>query len=365
MQVSLFSCNFTYMQKCCKIGNRFVGFDEPSFIIAEAGVNHNGRLDLALKLVDAVFKAGADAVKFQNFVTEEVIRKNAPKAAYQDRNIGKKKTQYQMLKELELTEKDTCELKKYCDKIGIIFLSTASDFDSLNILEKINVVAHKLASINIVCHPLIEAVAKTNKPLILSTGMATEKEVKEAVEVFKKFNKQKNNLILLQCNTNYPAFPQDQNLRAINILKKYTPIVGFSDHTEGQEIAIASVAMGAKVIERHFTLDKNMEGPDHKASMDPKEFSSFVLAIRKIESALGLEEKKPTGGELENIIDMRRSICASKNIHQGTIIRQSYLAYKRPGDGLLPIRSNLKKILGKKAKINIKADSNINLKDLF
>lgn len=347
------------MLNAIKIGNKKIGPKHPVFIISEVGINHNGNMLLAKKLINEAIKCGADAVKFQNFKTEELIRKNAPKAAYQNRNIGKKKSQFEMLKKLELNYDNTSMLKKYCDNKNIIFLSTAYDIHSLKLLEKINVLAHKLASIDIVCHPLIKTIAKTNKPLILSTGMSTENEVREASNLFKSITKNTNNLILLQCNTNYPALPQDQNLQAMNILKKYASIIGFSDHTEGQEIAIAAVAMGAKIIERHFTLDKNMHGPDHKASMNPKEFSSFVYAIKKIESAFGVEKKEPTGGELENIVDMRRSICAKNNIPKETILSKKKFAYKRPGNGLLPTENNIKKLIGKKVKKNIQVDKNI------
>jgi len=344
-----------------KINHKLVGTNEPVFVIAEAGVNHNGDIKLAISLVDAAIKCGADAIKFQNFIAEDLVRKNAPKAAYQNRNIGKEKTQFDMLKELELSQEQTILIKKYCDEKKIIFLSTAYEFKSLALLEKIKVAAHKLASIDAVCHPLIKGVAKTGKPLILSTGLTTEKEVGQAVEVFKKESGVINNLILLQCNTNYPANPEDQNLLAMDILRKYTNIVGFSDHTEGNEISIAATALGAKIIERHFTLDKTIPGPDHKASMDPKEFTLFVKAIRKVELALGSKNKQPTGGELENIIGMRKSICATAEIPKGTIITTNHIAFKRPGDGLLPIEDNLKKIIGKKAKIKIEKDKNINL----
>lgn len=333
----------------------------PVFIIAEAGVNHNGDINLAFKLIDAAKEAGADAVKFQNFFADQLIRKDAPKAEYQNRNIGREKTQYQMLKELEISPEDTEMLKKYCDKKGIIFMSTAYDFSSFNLLEKIGIRIHKLASIDVVFHPMIEAMAKTKKPLILSTGMASEEEIKEATNTFINACGNKNNLILLQCNTNYPANPKDQNLFAMNVLKKYVPIIGFSDHTEGYEIASAAVALGAKVLERHFTLDKNMEGPDHKASMNPEEFHYFVKAVRKVELALGVETKNPAGGEIENITGMRRSICAGIHIPAGAVIKKEHLSYKRPGNGMLPTNSNINKILGKKAKKDISADKNLTI----
>ena len=341
-----------------------IGGNNSAFLIAEAGVNHNGDMELAKKLVDAAVECGADAVKFQTFDTDTLIRKDAPKAAYQDRNIGTQKSQYDMLKELEMNLENTKMIKEYCDRKGIIFLSTPYDFPSVELLEKVNVSIYKLASIDTVCHPLIERIALTGKPLILSTGLASEEEVKEAVEAFKKVAGNTDNLILLQCNTNYPSRPEDQNLRVMETLRKYVPVVGFSDHTQGSTISLAAVAMAAKVIERHFTLDKNMEGPDHSSSMDPNEFSEFVQAVRRVESAIGTPEKKPTGGEVENLIGMRRSICAKASIPKGTVLTKDHFGYKRPGDGLHPTNHNIAKLVGKKTKHEINFDKNITLEDV-
>lgn len=344
-----------------KIGKKIIGDNYPVFIIAEAGVNHNGDVNLAKKLIDAATGSGSDAVKFQTFNTDALIRKDAPKAKYQDINIGKEKSQYQMLKELELKEQDVMELKEYAERKGIIFLSTAYDFFGVELLEKLEVPLYKLASIDVVFHPLIQKIARTGKPLILSTGMATEEEINEAVGVFRSVGGRPEHLILLQCNTNYPANPADQNLRAMETLKKYAPLVGYSDHTRGNEVSIAAVALGARVIEKHLTLDKTMVGPDHSSSMNPEEFKNFVEAIRKTEAALGKKEKKPTGGESENIIGMRRSICAKTDIPAGTRLTEEYFSYKRPGDGLFPTEKNLGALVGKTAKFNILRDENITI----
>jgi N-acetylneuraminate synthase len=347
-----------------KVGHKKIGTNQPVFVIAEIGVNHNGQLQLAKKLIDRAKAAGADAVKFQNFLANNLVRKSAPKAAYQNRNIGSKKSQWQMLKELELSLQKTKTIKNYCERQKIIFLSTPYDLTSFDLLKKLNVGLFKLASIDVVFHPLIKKIAESGKPLLLSTGMSSESEIKAAVKIFNSASRKKNNLILLQCNTNYPARPQDQNLLAMTALKKYTPLVGFSDHTEGDEISLAAVALGAKVIERHFTLSKNMTGPDHKASLEPAELTRLIKKIRRVEAALGQTIKRPTGGEKINIKMMRRSICAAADIPKNTVIKEKHLAYKRPADGLLPIFQNINKILNKKAKSKIPADTSITLKML-
>lgn len=343
-----------------EIENKKIGPGNPVFIIAEAGVNHNGNMDLAMQLIDEAVKIGADAIKFQNFITEEIIRIDAPKAAYQDRNIGKNKTQYEMLKELEIDERKTKMLKKYCEKKGTIFISTPYDFSSFEMLKRLNVDIYKLASIDIVFHPLIKKIAETGKPLMLSTGMTTEKELVEAVDVFNE-NGNIDNLILLQCNTNYPANPEDQNLLAMQQYKKFTSVIGFSDHTQGCESSIAAVSLGANVIERHFTLDNDLSGPDHKASLNPKDFGQFISLVRKTEKILGKSIIKPYGGELDNMKNMRRSICAKMDISQGSIIKKEMLTYKRPGNGLSPTFENINKIIGRRAKRNINRDENISL----
>ena len=348
-----------------KLNNKSIGNDSPVFIIAEIGVNHNGQSKLAQELILSAAKAGADAVKLQTFDTDSLIRRDAPKAKYQDENIGPQKTQYQMLKELELDIAIYPELKELAEKNNIILFSTPYDNKSVELLESIGVLIYKLASIDIVHHTLIEKIAQTKKPLILSTGMSTEDEIEQAAFVFNQAGGKKEDLILLQCNTNYPARIGDQNLRASKVLHKYAEIIGFSDHTEGNQCSLAAVAMGAKVIERHLTLDKNLPGPDHKASLNPIEFANFVSQIRNLETALGTDVKCPIGQELENISGMRRSICAAKEILKGKEISFDDLNFKRPGTGLYPTKENINKIIGKRAGKNISADENIILSDLI
>ena len=348
-----------------RIGKKTIGEDSPTFVIAEAGVNHNGDIGLAKKLVDETVKAGADAVKFQIFDTRALIRLDAPKAPYQSRNIGEKKSQLDMLEELELGRDEVVELKKYCDEQDILFLITLYDIEALKSMESLGCLFYKLASIDIVNHTWIRQIARTGKPLIVSCGLATEAEIQAAVAAFTDAAGGPDNLVLLQCNTNYPAKTEEQNLRVMDLLKKYVPIVGFSDHTVGNVASIAAVALGASVIERHFTLDKNMAGPDHKASYDPAEMTQFIKDVRMAEAALGQAVKNgPTPGELENIIGVRRSICARRDIAKETVITAEHLAFKRPGDGLAPADQKLALLLGKKAGRNIQADENILLEDV-
>ncbi len=341
------------------IGGRRIGPGHPALIIAEAGVNHNGSLVLARKLVDAAAASGADAVKFQSFRTELLIRRDAPKARYQDRNIGVRKSQFAMLKELELDAAQTKELKRYCDRRRILFLSTPYDFESLQMLSTLGVPAYKIASMDVVHHRLLERAAATGKPVILSTGMATESEIRRAASIFRG-----KDLVLLQCNTNYPSPAEDQNLRALAALKAHARVVGFSDHTEGSESAIAAIALGASVIERHLTLDRRMRGPDHSASLDPEGFLAYVQSLRRAEAALGSGKKKPWGGELDNMTGMRRSICASRDIPAGTALTEAHLAYKRPGNGLAPTLANIKRLIGRRNKRAVAADENITLEKL-
>ncbi|MFC1729980.1 N-acetylneuraminate synthase [candidate division KSB1 bacterium] len=344
------------------IGRKKIGKGQPTYIIAEAGVNHNGKLSLAKKLVDAAKAAGADAVKFQTYKTEKLITKKAPKPEYQTKNIGKKKSQFQMLKELELSEKEFKQLKKYCDKKKISFFSTPYDNESADMLDKLGVPAYKFSSIEVVNHPFIEYVLKKKKPLILSVGMSTMKEIAEAVKVARKTGYIKN-LILMQCQFNYPARFEDVNLRAMTtIMKRFKLLTGYSDHTPGIIAPVAAVALGAVVIEKHFTLSRKLPGPDHKASLEPDELKEMVEAIRNTEKLLGSAVKKPFGAEKKNIKVSRKSIVAAKDIKKGEMMTIEKLAYKRPGKGLFPTYANINKILGRKARKNIKKDSLIELR---
>ena len=363
-----------------KIKNKLVDKGLPCFIIAEAGVNHNGDFELAKKLVDAAKKAGADAVKFQTFKAENIVTPKAEQAKYQTKNIGKKESQYAMLKKLELSYSDFEKLKEYCDKAGIIFLSTPHSFkEDIDFVARI-CPAIKIASGDLTNLPILEYAAKKNLPIILSTGMANLKEVKEAVETILPINKE---LILLHCTTNYPTKVSEVNLLAMKTMEKEFGLpIGYSDHTEGIKISLAAVALGACVIEKHFTLDKNMPGPDHKASLETGELKEMAEGIRNIEKRLSAGEnpetiikqldvseamgdgiKKPNPSEIEVAKVARKSIIAAKNIEKGAEIKEDMLQIKRPGTGIKPKFIN--KITGKKTRKEIKKDELIQFEDLL
>jgi len=331
------------------------------YIIAEAGVNHNGSVEIAKKLIRVAKDCGADAIKFQTFKAEKLVSKNTPKARYQMENDKGGSTQFEMLKKLELNPEDFIELKKYCEETGIDFLSSPFDEASCDFLEEIGVTSFKIGSGEITNIPFLKHIAHKCKPIILSTGMSTLGEVKEALSAI--YNETSEKVSLLHCVTEYPA-PFDQiNLTAMQTLKNVFKVpVGYSDHTVGIEIALAAVAMGAEIIEKHFTLDKSMEGPDHKASIEPSEFKSMVLAIRNIESALGDGIKKPAKCEIPNMQIARKSLHLSKNINKGDIIRNEDLVMKRPGSGLG--YQYIDFFTGKKAKRDLEEDTRIQLLDV-
>ncbi len=332
--------------------NIYIGGTSPVFIIAEAGVNHNGDINLAKKLIDIAKISGADAVKFQTFKASKLVSASAPLAKYQKENIKKGSTQLKMLKQLELDFKSFEILKKYADRKGIMFLSTPFDYESAQFLKKLGVPLFKISSGDLTNLPFLELIAKYKKPLILSTGMSTLLEVQEAVAIITKFNKK---LILLHCVSNYPASFKTVNLRVLQTLKEKTQLViGYSDHTLGIEIPIASVAFGAKVIEKHFTLDKELKGPDHKASLNPEELKNMVKAIRHVELSLGDGIKRPIQTELEVMKVVRKSLIARHELVPGTIIKEEDIIIKRPGTGLKP--GLLRKVLGYKVKTKIKKD---------
>ncbi len=338
-----------------KIGGKLIG-EGHCFIIAEAGVNHNGNLSLAKKLIDKAKEAGVDAVKFQTFKAENIVTPKAEQAKYQTKNIGKKESQYAMLKRLELSYSDFKKLKEYCDKKGIIFLSTPhSSKEDVDLVAKLCPLI-KVGSGDLTNLPILEYIAKKHLPIILSTGMADLGEVKEAVKIILPINKK---LILLHCTTNYPTPFNEVNLKAmLTMEKEFNLLVGYSDHTEGIDISLAAVAMGACVIEKHFTLNKNMPGPDHKASLEPQELKAMVQGIRNIQKAMGNGIKSPNSGEIEVAKVARKSIIAAKNIRRGNIIEESMLIIKRPGTGIMP--KYFKKIIGRVAKCDIKKDELIN-----
>jgi len=310
------------------------------FIIAEAGVNHNGSIKLAKQLIDVAVKAGVDAVKFQTFKTENLVSKNAQKATYQKENmIDTDDSQFNMLKKLELDVDTHHELINYCNSKNIMFLSTPFDLDSIELLYNLGLPIFKIPSGEITNLPYLRAIGKLNKKVVLSTGMANMEEIQDALDVLLKAGTSKNNITILHANTMYPTPMQDVNLRAmLTIGKTFDVAFGYSDHTLGIEVDIAAVAMGATVIEKHFTLDNMMEGPDHKASLEPNELIAMVKAIRNIELALGSSIKKPSPSETPNIKIARKSLVAKKKITKGTLFTEENITIKRPGDGISPMR---------------------------
>ena len=308
-----------------------------SYIIAEAGVNHNGSLELAKNLVDKAKEAGADCVKFQTFIASQIVSKNAVKADYQKKQTAKSESQHEMLKKLELSFDDFIELNNYCKEIGIEFLSTAFDFESIDFLNQLGMQVWKIPSGEITNLPYLIKIAKLNKKVILSTGMSTMREIEDAVNILKDHGA--SELIILHCTTEYPTPYEDVNLNAMLAIKeKFGYEVGYSDHTMGIEVPIAAVALGAKVIEKHFTLDRTMDGPDHKASLEPSELKTMVDAIRNIELSMGTGIKEPADLEKKNIAIARKSIVANQSIKKGNILTETNLTVKRPGDGISPMK---------------------------
>lgn len=308
------------------------------FIIAEAGVNHNGSITLAKKLIDIASDAGVDAVKFQTFKAETLVSKTAQKASYQKQTTDSNESQFDMIKRLELDVEAHNELIAYCKQKNILFLSTPFDLNSIDLLSRLGLVIFKIPSGEITNLPYLRKIGGLNKKVILSTGMADLSEIEEALNILTKAGTAKNNITVLHANTMYPTPMEDVNLRAmITIGKTFDVAYGYSDHTLGIEVDIAAVAMGASVIEKHFTLDKNMAGPDHKASLEPDELKNMVKSIRNIEIALGSSLKKPSPSETPNMIVARKSIVSSKKIKKGDLLTQDNLSIKRPGNGISPM----------------------------
>ena len=326
------------------------------FIIAEAGVNHNGSLELAYKLVDAAKEADADCVKFQTYITENDTAVNCEKAEYQ--KTEQQESQYELLKKLELSFDDFRKIQEYCKKKEIMFLSTPFDIESLKFLEEIHMPIWKIASSEVENFQLLREMAKTHKPIILSTGMCTIEEISNAVDVLKKYGA--GEIKILHCNTQYPTPMEDVNLKAMYELKSmFQCDIGYSDHTQGIEVPIAAVAMGATIIEKHFTLDRNMEGPDHVASLNPLELKEMVQAIRNIEKAIGTGKKVPSNSEKGNRIAARKSIFARCEIKKGQKFTEENIIAKRPGGGVNPMC--WEEVIGTCAVRNFKRDEMIEL----
>jgi len=325
------------------------------FIIAEAGVNHNGSLDLAYKLIDVAKDAGADAVKFQTFIPEKTISKFADKANYQKETTDKNESQLKMIKKLALSFEDHKKLLEYCKNKNIKFLSSPFDLDSIDFLSELGLDTFKIPSGEIINLPYLKKIGSLNKKLIISTGMANLGEVESAIDILVKSGTKRANITILHCTTNYPCPYKEVNLKAMLTLKEAFKLpVGYSDHTLGIEVPIAAVALGAKIIEKHFTLDKKLPGPDHKASLEPAELKKMIKAIRNIEIALGDGIKKPNISEIEIMKVVRKSIVASKSIKKGEIFTKTNITVKRPGTGISPMRWD--EVIGEKANRDFKDD---------
>ena len=349
------------MKPTITIGGRPIGEGHPVFIIAEAGVNHNGQLALALQLIEAAASAGADAVKFQTFHAEDLATYSAGKAEYQKQSADDAESQFEMVKRLELSFANFEKIKERCDELNITFLSTPFDFQSVEFLNELDVAAFKISSGDLTNHPLLEVVGSKGRPVILSTGMSDLNEVTEAVEVVRASGN--NQIALLQCVTNYPADAGEVNLKAMRTMSDALDVtVGYSDHTLGIEIALAATALGASIIEKHFTLDRSLPGPDHRASLEPPELIAMITGIRKVESALGDGIKSPAQSEAGNALVARRSIVATRDIAAGSIISPDALGLKRPGTGLPP--KMLQQVVGHTTRVDVKAGELLRL-DMF
>ena len=337
-----------------KIGNDKV------FIIAEAGVNHNGKLPLAFKLIDAAHKAGADAVKFQTFKASNVISRFAPKAEYQKKTTGKVESQLEMAVKLEFPPEYFYRLAEHCRLRGIQFLSTPFDLDSIDVLKNMQLKVFKIPSGEITNLPYLRKIGRLKRKVILSTGMSTMADIATALKILVASGTKRSDITLLHCNTEYPTPYVDVNLRAITTMReKFKLPVGYSDHTCGIEVPIAAVAMGARVIEKHFTVDKNLPGPDHKASLSVDELAAMVAAIRHVEQALGSGIKKPSPSEIKNMDIARKSIVAARDIPQGKVFTADDLTVKRPGNGISPLRWD--QMMVKKAARDFQTDELIQL----
>ncbi len=319
----------------------YLSSNKYTFIIAEIGVNHNGDVNLAKKMIKSASECGVDAVKFQTFNSEELVTKNTKTASYQEKNTNES-SQLEMLKKLELTFDDFNELKDYALKNNVMFISSPFDFKSVDLLEKLDVPFYKLGSGELTNFELIDYIQKTDKPMIISTGMATLDEIKETYEYIVN----KDSLIILHCITGYPTTFEEANLNFIKTLQNEFEVpIGFSDHSPGIELPIAAVALGACVVEKHFTLDKNLEGPDHNASLNPKEFKAMVDAIRNVEVAMGDGVRKFSENEKEIKKIARKSIVINQDISKGTVLKREMLSIKRPGTGIAP--KHINELVGK------------------
>jgi N,N'-diacetyllegionaminate synthase len=334
-------------------------------VIAEAGVNHNGSLEMAKQLIDIAAEAGADYVKFQTFQTEKLVSANAKKAEYQQKNMddASSDSQFEMLKKLELNEEQHHELISYCKIKNIQFLSTAFDLESIELLKEMGIQLFKIPSGEITNLPYLQKIGSLKKKVIVSTGMCVMSEIEDAVNVLIASGTLKENISILHCTTDYPTAMENVNLRAmLSIKEKFQVQVGYSDHTLGIEVPIAAVAMGAEIIEKHFTIDKNLPGPDHKASLEPTELKAMISAIRNVEIALGSGDKQPSEAEKKNMLVARKSIHLAGNLLKGHVLTLNDLIMKRPGDGISPMQMN--EITGKRIRKDLNMEHKLSWEDL-
>ena len=337
-----------------RIGTRLIGSGHPCYVIAEAGVNHNGDMRLARELIVEARKAGADCVKFQTFSADRVATAAAPKADYQKRSTDPSESQIEMLRRLELAPGDFAVLRETCEREGIAFMSTPYSVEDVDVLVAAGATAFKIPSALLVEPALLRHAASQGQPMLLSTGMATLDEIDEAVAVIRAAGAPP--FALLQCTTDYPSAVSDANLRAmVTMRERYGVPVGYSDHTPSSTTALGAVALGASIVEKHFTLDRGMPGPDHSSSADPREFAAVVDAIRELESAMGSGEKRPSARELANLVGMRRSLVARRAIAAGEVLTAGMLAYKRPATGIAPREAPA--LVGRTASRGIAADT--------
>lgn len=342
-----------------QIAHHMIGPGQPCFIVAEAGVNHNGSVELAQRLIDAAVEAGANAVKFQSFITEELITPEAPKADYQVETTGQPGSQYAMLKALELDASQHARLKAYCEQAGILYLCTPYENASVDMLERLDAAAFKVASTDTTNVPFLRYLASKNRPVILSTGMSRLSEVELAVDTLRDGGLE-GKLIILHCTSEYPAPVRELNLRAMLTMQQaFNCPVGFSDHTPGVGASPWAVVLGACVVEKHLTLDRQLPGPDHRASLEPDELAELVRTVRDLEAALGDGVKRPMPTELGNKPHMQKSLVARRAIRSGQVITAEDLACKRPGDGLSPAWFD--RVVGKRAAANLSKDEVLSL----
>ncbi len=328
---------------------------KPTFIIAEAGVNHNGSMELAHQLIDAAADAGADAVKFQTFKADNLVTQYAEKAKYQKARASGEESQYDMIKRYELSLNDHLDLMSYCSKRAIEFLSSPFDLESIELLKDLGLNLFKIPSGELTNLPFLRKIGALKKDVIVSTGMSTLDEIRAALDVLISAGTERGKITVLQCNTEYPTPFEDVNLAAMDtIAQELNVAIGYSDHTPGIEVPVAAVARGATIIEKHFTLDRDMDGPDHQASLEPGELKQMVKSIRNIEVAIGHGKKQPSPSELKNVMVARKSIVAASHIKSGDVLSESNLIVKRPGSGISPMRWD--EILGTVASRNYEKD---------